>query len=69
MQQQPVNGELLAQRQADAAYLASHSEQRTQCEVWSRVMGYHRPTKSWNKGKQAEFNDRKCFSEPEGLSE
>ncbi len=28
-------------------------------EVYSRVVGYFRPTKQWNKGKKAEFKDRK----------
>lgn len=27
------------------------------CEVWSRVTGYFRPVKSWNKGKKEEFKD------------
>ncbi len=31
-------------------------------EVYSRVVGYIRPVKQWNKGKQAEFDDRKEFS-------
>ncbi len=31
------------------------------CEIWSRVVGYYRPTTEWNKGKQAEFNDRKEY--------
>jgi ribonucleoside-triphosphate reductase len=31
-------------------------------EVYSRVVGYHRPVKNWNKGKQAEFRERKAFS-------
>lgn len=30
-------------------------------EVYSRVVGYIRPIKQWNKGKQAEFSDRKEF--------
>ena len=37
--------------------------ERTRCEVWSRVMGYHRPITSWNVGKQQEFHDRKMFEE------
>jgi len=28
-------------------------------EVYSRVVGYYRPVNQWNKGKQAEFNERK----------
>jgi ribonucleoside-triphosphate reductase len=34
-------------------------EQKT--EVYSRVVGYIRPVEQWNKGKQAEFDDRKEF--------
>lgn len=37
--------------------------QRTRCEVWTRVMGYHRPVSSFNIGKKGEFNERKFFSE------
>lgn len=32
-----------------------------ECEVWSRVCGYYRPTNRWNRGKQEEFKDRKTF--------
>jgi ribonucleoside-triphosphate reductase len=35
---------------------------RQECEVFSRVCGYMRPTKNWNAGKQAEFADRKMFN-------
>ena len=38
-------------------------EDRTRCEVWSRVMGYHRPLASWNTGKQQEHRDRQHFAE------
>ena len=34
---------------------------RTRCEVWSRVVGYLRPTARWNNGKLAEFHDRCVF--------
>lgn len=34
---------------------------RTKCEVWSRVVGYLRPTSCWNDGKTQEFKDRKTF--------
>ncbi len=33
----------------------------TQCEVYSRVVGYLRPLNQWNKGKQEEFALRKTF--------
>lgn len=39
-------------------------EERQLCEVWSRVMGYHRPTSEWNTGKQQEHTDRTHFIEP-----
>ena len=38
-------------------------EKRTKCEVWSRVMGYHRPVQYFNNGKQSEFRERKLFLE------
>ncbi|MBN1864293.1 MAG: hypothetical protein JW808_05280 [Victivallales bacterium] len=30
-------------------------------EIYSRVCGYHRPVKNWNKGKKEEFQDRKLY--------
>lgn len=38
-------------------------DERQPCEVWTRVMGYHRPTTSFNLGKQAEYADRVFFKE------
>lgn len=38
-------------------------EERTRCEVWTRVMGYHRPVSAFNIGKQAEFRERQFFTE------
>lgn len=37
--------------------------ERQKCEVWTRVMGYHRPVQSFNIGKKGEFNERVCFTE------
>nr|WP_084742542.1 anaerobic ribonucleoside-triphosphate reductase [Deferribacter desulfuricans] len=31
------------------------------CEVYSRVVGYHRPVQNWNDGKQEEFKERYEF--------
>ena len=31
---------------------------QSECEVYSRVVGYFRPVKNWNKGKQQEFKER-----------
>ncbi len=36
---------------------------RTRCEVWTRVMGYHRPVSHFNVGKKAEHYSRKHFEE------
>lgn len=33
----------------------------SECEVYSRVVGYMRPVKQWNDGKQAEFSIRATF--------
>jgi hypothetical protein len=37
--------------------------ERTPCEIWTRVMGYHRPVSEWNRGKQQEHRDRRWFRE------
>lgn len=37
--------------------------ERQRCEVWTRVMGYHRPVSSFNTGKKGEFAERLCFEE------
>ena len=42
---------------------ALKDEERTRCEVWTRVMGYHRPVTSFNKGKKSEHQERRFFVE------
>lgn len=42
---------------------AEQNEKRTRCEVWTRVMGYHRPVSHFNVGKKAEHYSRKHFEE------
>jgi hypothetical protein len=37
---------------------------RTRCEVWTRVMGYHRPVSAFNAGKQAEHAERVPYRAP-----
>ncbi|HLC94962.1 MAG TPA: anaerobic ribonucleoside-triphosphate reductase [Patescibacteria group bacterium] len=37
--------------------------ERTRCEVWTRVMGYHRPVSHFNIGKKAEHYSRKHFTQ------
>lgn len=36
--------------------------QGKECEVYSRVVGYHSPVKNWNNGKKEEFEHRETFS-------
>ena len=39
------------------------NEERTRCEIWTRVMGYHRPVHTFNPGKKAEHKQRTLFIE------
>ena len=36
-------------------------------EVFSRVCGYHRPVRNWNRGKQEEFSEREPYRVPSML--
>jgi len=42
---------------------ALSDDERTRCEVWTRVMGYHRPVASFNIGKKGEHCERRFFVE------
>lgn len=33
----------------------------TECEVYTRIVGYHRAIENWNKGKAEEYKDRVTF--------
>lgn len=50
-------------------YLAGEQKSCPTCggetEIFSRVVGYYRPVKSWNNAKQIEFDMRKTFNIPE----
>ena len=51
---------------ADAKQLAEiklTDGERQRCEVWTRVMGYHRPVASFNIGKKGEHRERRFFRE------
>jgi hypothetical protein len=56
-----MNQQILNNPTDAAALLAD--EERQPCEIWTRVMGYHRPVSSFNRGKQGEFAERKYFTE------
>ncbi|MEM1060556.1 MAG: ribonucleoside triphosphate reductase [Verrucomicrobiota bacterium] len=42
--------------------------ERVPCEVWTRVMGYHRPVNQFNPGKQSEHAERQPLAEPARLN-
>jgi hypothetical protein len=48
-------------QRCDTVTLADGERQR--CEVWTRVMGYHRPVASFNIGKKGEHAERRFFTE------
>ncbi|MBC3911141.1 anaerobic ribonucleoside-triphosphate reductase [Undibacterium umbellatum] len=51
----------LSQTQNPSIFL--DDAERQVCEVWTRVMGYHRPVSSFNTGKKGEFYERTYFEE------
>ncbi len=48
---------------SSAAAVQLTDDERQPCEVWTRVMGYHRPVASFNTGKQGEHAERRFFAE------
>ncbi len=55
--------EMTAETQVIAIELKLKDEERQPCEVWTRVMGYHRPVTSFNIGKKGEHYERQFFRE------
>jgi Anaerobic ribonucleoside-triphosphate reductase len=55
--------DLLNQINLKAEIIVLSDEERQPCEVWTRVMGYHRPVSSFNIGKKGEHYERKHFKE------
>ncbi len=43
--------------------LCAAEDKITECEIWTRVMGYHRPVSSFNIGKKGEHAERVHFRE------
>lgn len=48
---------------AQQQFLELHNHLRQRCEIWTRVMGYHRPISTFNPAKQQEHADRVPFQE------
>lgn len=60
-----IEMEMVAKRGVAACEeIGLKDEERQPCEVWTRVMGYHRPVSSFNIGKKGEVSERKFFREP-----
>jgi anaerobic ribonucleoside-triphosphate reductase len=57
--------DLSMQTQGLEAVSALSDDERQACEVWTRVMGYHRPLASFNIGKKGEHCERQFFREPQ----
>jgi anaerobic ribonucleoside-triphosphate reductase len=49
--------------------IALSDDERQRCEVWTRVMGYHRPVASFNIGKKGEHSERRFFVEARALAQ
>ncbi len=45
------------------ASITLSDDERQPCEVWTRVMGYHRPVSQFNPGKKSEHTERQHFAE------
>lgn len=58
----PTHG-YLAGEQATCPRCAGAGREQ-ECEVWTRVMGYHRPVSSFNIGKRGEYAERTPFAQP-----
>jgi hypothetical protein len=61
----PMNTMTGVKQSIDAIALTDDERQR--CEVWTRVMGYHRPVASFNVGKKGEHCERRFFREERAL--
>jgi len=51
------NGEIMETRT-----FVSKQKKVIPVEVYSRVVGYFRPTNQWNPGKKAEFDEREFYN-------
>ena len=52
-----------SQSRTSPAPVGLEDSERQPCEVWTRVMGYHRPVASFNIGKKGEHDERRFFRE------
>nr|WP_314719579.1 ribonucleoside triphosphate reductase [uncultured Actinomyces sp.] len=60
----PVHGYLPGEHKTCAKCAELHpGAEPVECEVWTRVMGYFRPVRSFNIGKKGEYAERQMFTE------
>ena len=60
----PVHGYLAGEHLTCDKCAELHPEaEPVECEVWTRVMGYFRPVRSFNIGKKGEYMERQMFTE------
>ena len=60
----PVHGYLVGEHLTCDKCTELHPEaEPVECEVWTRVMGYFRPVRSFNIGKKGEYAERQMFTE------
>ena len=60
----PVHGYLAGEHETCESCAQTNPAAEPQvCEVWTRVMGYFRPVKSFNIGKKGEYHERLTFKE------
>ena len=52
----------MTQQHLETRTIVLDDSERQRCEVWTRVMGYHRPVTSFNIRKKGEYLER-CFFE------
>lgn len=49
------------EKELEALKAKYNSTEGTVTEVYSRIVGYYRSVKNWNKGKTAEYRERKIY--------
>ncbi|WP_167150103.1 ribonucleoside triphosphate reductase [Actinomyces sp. ZJ308] len=60
----PVHGYLAGEHLTCSKCAELHpGAEPVECEVWTRVMGYFRPVRSFNIGKKGEYAERQMFTE------
>jgi ribonucleoside-triphosphate reductase len=54
------------EKDLEAAREALSRAEGTPAEVYSRIVGYYRSVRNWNRGKREEYGERKTFRLPAG---